>query len=289
MTVLDSALIAIATAGTLLGGIYRHDVDPVLHERLAEDPAFAAVGRIHSTEGSTIGSFVLISPDWAITAAHVVAGRPPDSVILALNGESRTVREIVIHPEFQAEQHSMHGEALYRKGVDVALLHISSASNVRPAALYEGTDEVGHQATLVGFGTSGNAVSAITNPLPPGIKRAGHNMIDQVGGMVQIRPIPPWYLISDFDHPSNESFNRTGSAMPLPLEYLVAGGDSGGAVFIRVDDTWALTGIHATGRISVNDSIENDGLYGSLNLSVRIAFIREWIAATKAAGASAAR
>lgn len=289
MTVLDSALIAIVTAAAVLGGIYRHDVDPVLHERLAEDSAFTAVGQIHTTEGSMIGSFVLISPDWAITAAHVVAGRPTNSVILALNGERHTVHEIAIHPEFQAEQHSMHGEALYRKGVDVALLHINSASNVRPAALYNGTDEVGRQATLIGFGTSGSAMSAITNPLPPGVKRAGHNMIDQVGGMVQNRTIPPWYLVSDFDHPSKDSFNRTGSAMPLALEYLVAGGDSGGAVFIRFEDTWALAGIHATGRISVNDSIENDGLYGSLNLSVRIAYIREWIAATTASGAPTAR
>ena len=52
------------------------------------------------------------------------------------------------------------------------------------------------------------------------------------------RPIPSWYLVSDFDHPSNESMNRTGSAEPLDLEFLAAGGDSGGGVFTRGDEGW---------------------------------------------------
>jgi hypothetical protein len=74
--------------------------------------------------------------------------------------------------------------------------------------------------------------------------------------------------------------NRTGSAKPLDLEFLAAGGDSGGGVFTRDDEGWVLAGMHATGRISVNDATERDGVYGSLNLSVRIAHILPWIEST---------
>lgn len=281
MNSIHTVLIATATAGALLGGIYRHDVDPRAHEALAADSAFASVGQLLALDGRTIGSFVLISPEWAVTAAHVMDERTAGDVMLALGSERMSIRGIVVHPEYRSDQYATHGDPVFRKGVDAALLQLVRAHTaVRPASLYRGGNEVGSSATLVGFGTSGSATTVLTSPVPAGTKRAGLNIIDQVGGSVRDRSIPSWYLVSDFDHPSNEAMNRTGSATPLDLEFLAAGGDSGGGVFVREDEGWSLAGIHATGRIAVNETVERDGVYGSLNLSVRIADIRHWIEST---------
>jgi hypothetical protein len=275
------ALAMAVTVATALQGIYRHDVDPELHTSLARDPAFAAVGQLRTAEGRTAGSFVLIHPEWALTAAHVLDDREIDGLIVELAGQRAGIRAAARHPLYRSDRFTAHEDALFRKGIDAALLRLDTRiESVTPAALHAGTRELGFEATFVGFGTSGDAMSAITNPIAPGTRRAGHNVIDAIGGIVNDRPIPEWYLVSDFDHPDNESLNRTGSAEPLALEYLAAGGDSGGGVFVREGSAWALVGLHSTGRIAINDSIERDGLYGSINLTLHIADIAEWMEVT---------
>ena len=54
-------------------------------------------------------------------------------------------------------------------------------------------------------------------------------------------------LLSDFDNPNNASDSSWGSSTPLPLEYLIAGGDSGGGLFINVDGIDLLAGVHSFG------------------------------------------
>jgi hypothetical protein len=263
---------------TTLQGIYRHDVDPELYTSLAHDPAFASVGHLRTAAGRTAGSFVLIHPEWVLTAAHVLDDRDVDELVLELAGQRAGIRAVSRHPLYRSDRFAAHEDALFRKGIDAALLRLDRRiESVTPAALHAGTREHGLEATFVGFGTSGDAMSAIANPIAPGTKRAGHNVLDAIGGIVNDRPIPEWYLVSDFDHPDNENLNRTGSADPAALEYLAAGGDSGGGVFVREGSGWVLAGIHSTGRIAINDSIERDGLYGSINLTLHIADIVEWI------------
>lgn len=69
-------LVALIAVCTLVGmrpvGDYRHDVDRGHHTDLAKNAAFASVGRIQSDRGRgrTLGSFVLVSPSWVLTAAH---------------------------------------------------------------------------------------------------------------------------------------------------------------------------------------------------------------------------
>lgn len=263
-----------------VSGVHRHDVDVRHHVELAADPAFASVGRVVAEDGSTAGSFVLVAPGWVLTAAHVVADRALGSFRLEVGGERRTAVEVIIHPDYQAPALAEHAEAVFRKGLDAALLRLDRpVRGTRPATLYRGDREVGSEVTLVGYGAAGDAMTAITSPDRNGLKRAGQNRVDAVGGVVDGRPIPDWYIVTDFDHPHHGRLNRTGSATPLPLEFMVVGGDSGGGLFLQDSGHWVVAGIPATARISVNDSIERDGLYGSLNMAVRVSAIEDWITA----------
>ncbi len=277
---LSAAIISAISLLPVTPGVHRHDVAPELHIELASDPAFRSVGLL-TVEGEVVGSSVLVAPGWVATAAHVVEGRDASELTLQIGDQRSGVTQIVIHPDFQHERFADHEDAQFRKGLDVALLKLDGPmAGVTPAVLLDGDPPIGSVGTFVGYGTSGTSTTAITRPDPAGTLRAGHNRIDAFGGTVRGRPIPDWYLVTDFDHPDSEELNRTGPSDALPLEYMPIGGDSGGGFFVRLDDGWRLVGLVAGSRVAINDDLEADGLYGSLNFATRIDLLVDWIAET---------
>ena len=258
-------------------GAIRHDVPDAKYRELGQQAQFNSVGLVRKAD-EPIGSCVLISPDWVLTAAHVVKGVPTSALTFELNDTKVAASEVVIHPDYQPPGADPKADPLARKGMDLALVHLSQAiTGIVPAACYTRTGELGRIGTSVGFGRSGAGGAIVTNPSPVGTKRGGNNMIDAIGGEVAGRRVPDFLLVADFDHPDNPSLNKIGDAKPLSLEYMIVSGDSGGGLFIQEKNDWFLVGITVTGTIAINDDIQKDGIYGSLSYWMRVTLFNAWI------------
>lgn len=250
-------------------GAIRDDVPDAHYLALAEEPQFDSVGLILKDDEPN-ASAVLVETQWALTAGHEVYDQEPASFSVRFGNSTYPVEEILSYPDYE------HTGVLGHNG-DLALLRLGGAvDGVEPAILYRGDQEQGRVGTTVGYGRSGSGASIITSPTPVGTKRAGQNMIDGIGAIVDGRDIPDDLLISDFDHPRDSTLNRIGDAEPLDLEYCPVGGDSGGGVFIEEDGSWYLAGIVSAFTPQINDDMSL-GLAGSLIYWSRVSMYADWI------------
>jgi secreted trypsin-like serine protease len=206
-----------------------------------------------------------------LTAAHCLdGGSPASSYTFNLTGSGGSIHtgaEIFIHPGWTGALGA---------GTDIALLRLATfESTVVAATLNTRTDEVGNIGTHVGFGRTGTGLTGDT--LASGTKRAGNNLVDVTGAAVG------WsssILMADFDNPLDAGDNFFGSAVPLDLEYQIAPGDSGGALFIDyTDDVFGpfLAGVHSF--LAWTDSSGNAD-YGDLSGSTRVSSFVPWILST---------
>jgi hypothetical protein len=153
-------------------------------------------------------------------------------------------------------------------GWDIALVRLDRpVVNVAPAGLPEQANVIGEVGTFVGFGRSGTGITGASTP--QGTKRAGQNTIDSVYGVSRV-------LASDFDHPTDSSFNGLGSANALDLEYCTAGGDSGGPVFLDNGGAPELVGVHSF-LFRSQGGEHSDSTYGDGMGYTRAYSFRNWI------------
>jgi hypothetical protein len=205
-----------AHAGTML------DFDrEYWYENLAKRSVYDAVGRMDVTfasGGSTWGSGVLIAPGWVLTAGHVVTGMS-NMTYVDTDGRKHAVKKWYAHRGWDGK---------FFTGHDIALVKLSSPiRNIKPARLQTSGSALNKEVTIVGYGTTGTGLTGnfIADKTT---KRAGNNIVDGYfkGGD---RPI----LTYDFDgDPFRYGFPvESADDYPLTLEYMAAGGDSGGGVF----------------------------------------------------------
>lgn len=267
--VLSFLVVGFISPEMLFDGAIRHDVPDEKYLEMAHQPQFDSVGLIIKDDKPN-ASAVLINTTWALTAGHVVFDQVPASFRLQFGSKRYSIVEIVIYSDYESAGILGHNG-------DLALLRLSQpVESISPAIFYRGRGEQGLTGTTVGFGRSGAGASIITNPTPVGTKRAGKNVIDSIGGIIDGREIPSNLLVSDFDHPDVPELNRIGDSNPLDLEYCPVGGDSGGGLFIFVDGSWYLAGIVSAFTLKINDNI-NLGLAGSLIYWTRLSDYTEWI------------
>jgi hypothetical protein len=275
------AALAAASATVKSIGLIRDDRPDSLYLAASGRPEFASVGKM---TGAAAGTGEVVAPRWVVTAAHVVTRRdngvttviPSDSIAFLIHGHSVPVRRIVVHPRYFAADVPSAADPLLRKGFDVALVELADAPDVAPARIDSGIALRGRTAWYVGYGTSGNGLTFYDHQIAAGTRRAGTNVIDSIGAVFADRTIPDFLLVSDFDGPGKEKYNRTGDAEPTDLEIQGAGGDSGGGVFVRDHGSWWLVGIYVTGTFD-SDAPKDQGLYGSLSYSVRASRFAEWV------------
>lgn len=258
-----------AQAGTI-----RHDRLDADYRSLATEPQFAAVGRVVG-----LASFTLIAPDWALTAAHVI-DLNGDGVIdssagnysYTVGGQSRRGNQFFVPVGINGNR-GWNGNI--NDGYDIALVRLDAPiTTVTPAALYTSFQELGKTTTSVGFGATGTGTTGAY--LSSGTKRAGHNVVDRYVNFSNGASALRW----DFDEPDpGTSPNHSGSGDPLDLEYLIAGGDSGGGSFLFENDAWYLAGVHSGTYPSYTypNTTNNNSTYGDEALVSRVAAYQQFI------------
>ena len=272
--------VASFAVGSAQGGTIRHDRDPALYTALAAHPDFAATGFLRGLEGTSnmTCSATLISPTWVLTAAHCVDGSNITNLRFGLGPD-------IDGPTVQAVEWFAHENwtGALDAGWDIGLVRLAEPiTSVAPAMLFTGDDERGLVGTHVGYGVGGTGLTGATGAI--GTKRAGNNMgaacggdvtTTGTGGSLSLAGISPRLMFDDFDNPDNPADSGMGDSTPLNLEYLVAGGDSGGGYYVEFNGEVYLAGVHSF--IAAWNDASGNADYGDLAASTRVSEFNAWI------------
>lgn len=273
-------------------GVIRGDVPDSFYTGLAAQSVYDSVGFLRWNEGGSgyIASGTLISPEWVLTAGHVVGGT--DNYGSGVSGMFFGLGSAYSETGVLATDwipfsgwSSSNGDVW--AGVDLGLVRLSQPiTSVTPALLDFSTPLLGLLGTNVGYGRSGTGMLGMSSGA--GVKRAGQNMIDACGGMVttmgsgtllDLDGISPTVLFQDFDNPTNLVASSMGSVIPVEQEYLIASGDSGGGLFIEVGGVTKLVGVNSF-LASLPYPLDTTGAnadYGDLAGVVSVQSFENWI------------
>src|SRR5690606_30180736 len=119
----------------------------------------------------------------ALTAAHVVDwpdmdGNPNNNALgyVKIAGQTRPAAEVIV-PTSDGINPGWNGDI--GQGFDIALVRFDEPiTNVTPAKIYTGFQELGKVVTMVGYGQTGTGKTGSTGA--SGVKRAGQNVIDEL-------------------------------------------------------------------------------------------------------------
>jgi secreted trypsin-like serine protease len=219
------------------------------------------------------GHGVLIAPQWVVTAAHAITWQS-DLRQVTIDGVSRDVERVVIHPGYVKPTQSLLDQALatwdwtlFRAQLassdDIALLKLAQpVADVSPVAIHERDDEYGRIIKIIGKGATGDGATGYEfNSSHRTELRRAYNQVTSAHGR--------WFCYR-FDKPSDA----------LSLEGGSASGDSGGPVLIQVgkDGTgkdWVLAGL--TSWADPQSHIRVPGRYGQFTCNVRLSHYGDWI------------
>lgn len=186
------------------------------------------------------GSAAVIRPNWVLTAAHLVAGAS-DHTVLRDDGTPYPLATAIVPKEYESDNIGYYDLALCYSPKDFNL-------DFYPA-LYSEQDEIGKAITIAGYGITGTFHTGCV--LADGKKRAGHNKIDSHERAILV-------------------CSPSAGLTRLPLEYMIAPGDSGGGMFIGNK----LAGINSFVMASDKNP---DSTYGDESAFTRISLYVDWI------------
>lgn len=249
------------TALSVLVLIGRPDVSDTAYRDLASAPELAPLVRIVPLRGGS-GSGTLLPGGRVLTAAHVVARLRADSLRVLVAGEPFRVREVLVHPGWATADR-----------VDLAMIVLEAVPGHPVARLVESPPTLPVHVRVAGFGLGGT-----TRTDSAGQARAGENILEVRGGL---RPgvTDSAVLVGDFDLPGLGRFNASGDSLPLALEALPTGGDSGGPVFVRVRSEWRLLGVYSATAYNFDHWTGGQPSYAGSRFAVTdLTAFRDWLA-----------
>jgi hypothetical protein len=256
--VLALAVLSVLMARPASAIVVQDEQNDALYRALGSSSPFESVGRFtgKTSTAGFLASGTLVAPDWVLTAAHVVDGAK--SLTFSIGGQIYQVDRTVPYPSWNKDLWS---------GYDIGLVHLTKpVDNIKPAKLYTGSAELNHSDTVVGYGKTGTGVSGDTKC--DGIKRAAQNVITEIDNKR--------LLVADFQNPQPQRAVSLGSERPLPLDGLIAPGDSGGGLFITTPTGTYLAGVNS---FVGSDYGSPRSVYGSFSGHTRVSAFREWIEA----------
>ena len=253
------ALLAVSFSATAI--VIRDDVDDSKYRVPASEfPALVDMpGEGHG---------VLIAPQWVITAAHAITWQSEIKQV-TINGISRDVERLVIHPGYKKPPQELLDQALatwdwtlfrilLSSSDDIALLKLAQpVTDVSPVAINKSDGEFGQLIKIIGRGTTGNGVTGyeFSSSHRTELRRA-YNKVTSGHGR---------WLCYMFDKPSDA----------LPLEGGSGSGDSGGPILIQAEKDWLLAGL--TSWADPQSAIRTPGRYGQISCNVRLSHYKDWI------------
>lgn len=218
-----------------MAGPGAHAVTGGIVDENSRSSPFAGVGSL-VRGGKDVYSAVLIAPQYALTAAHVVGRTPsPGSFTFNLNlGGDLTftvpVAEIFVHPDYQGFKPGPDGVV----HSDLAVLRLASPapSGTPIYGLHDGL-RAGQEIVFVGYGGGLDASGARVAPAAS-VKRHGSSVVDQL--------LPP----SEGEGQADVFvFRSWPGASTTGWRAGLATGDSGGPSFVRTPDgSLELAGIN---------------------------------------------
>lgn len=149
------------------------------------------------------GSAVIIDDHHFLTAAHVVTNYKDCTILL--KNKKFLIQEVLSHPDFKEESVGF---------ADIAIGYSKEKFNLNfYPSLYDANDEAGKICSISGYGYAGNFnTGAKIYDLK---KRAGSNTIDKIDRDL---------IVCSPSYRHDKDYTQ--------LEFLIASGDSGGALFI---------------------------------------------------------
>jgi secreted trypsin-like serine protease len=250
--------LSILSGTPVQAGVSKDPGDVPTNELWPDLEAFDSVGRISA--GNGWGSGTYIGNRWVLTAAHVVA--PASDPTFELGDQ-----------EFEAEGWAWPQNYNFPTA-DIALMRLESDVTSEAAAdLYTAGNAVGKKGHHVGFGVKGSSgEQGITN-ISGENSRGGTNMLDTLWGDFVTDSDDNRIVMSDFDS-GDPSHNYMGSAEPTDLEYLIAGGDSGGSVFIETENGFKSAAVTILG-LSRDGTNNTD--FGDMSGATRVSSYDNWL------------
>lgn len=237
--------------------VIRHDKSDSRYR--VDENEFPAVFYLHYRFNNKVCVATMISPRWALTAAHCTRqtpileswqqGKPYD---LLVAGESYRLTDLVLHPRSE--------QALAVNKVDLALLRLDrDVENVTPVPVYRKRDEQGRTVLFVGWGYSGPATRESRSN--DGRLRRASNKVMEAERWLKFR----------FDDPRNRDHEAQA------LEGVPGLGDSGGPALVDTEDGVRVMGVALGELLNDEDPAPAQGMYGAIELYERVSSYLDWI------------